>query len=112
MKPGNEKGHGVLKAYRGPKLRVWKIQVEGPHVSNWPPRGHQLLYGNLQVGELNRDMLAERIRAFARSAFRRPMNADELEPIQSLVAAKLDDGMNPLASLQLGCDIQTFRRAA
>ncbi|MGB2501776.1 MAG: DUF1587 domain-containing protein, partial [Mariniblastus sp.] len=35
MKPGLEKGHGVLKAYRGPKLRIWEIEVEGPKVTHW-----------------------------------------------------------------------------
>ena len=31
MKAGTEKGHGVLKAYKGPRLRIWEIDVEGPH---------------------------------------------------------------------------------
>ena len=27
LQPGNERSYGVLKAYRGPKLRIWEIQV-------------------------------------------------------------------------------------
>ena len=27
MKAGIEKAHGVLKAYQGPRLRIWEIQV-------------------------------------------------------------------------------------
>ena len=50
MKGSVEKGNGVLKAYRGPRLRVWEIQVEArmwmpgrPQVTerctaNWPER--------------------------------------------------------------------------
>ncbi len=102
MKSGMEKAHGVLKAYRGPKLRVWEIQVEGPHVASWPPAGHRALYGDLQLEDLNRQTIKQRVTAFAEAAFRRPPQANELEPIQSLVTAKLDAGMKPLPALQLG----------
>ena len=27
-----ERAHGVLKAYQGPRLRIWEIGVEGPHL--------------------------------------------------------------------------------
>ena len=102
MTPGTEKAHGVLKAYRGPKLRIWEIQLEGPHVESWPPYGHRVLYGDLQLDDLNRRTVAERIEAFAKSAFRRPPKANELQPIQSLVAAKLAEGVEPQIALQLG----------
>ena len=102
MKSGMEKAHGVLKAYRGPKLRVWEIQVVGPHVASWPPAGHRTLYGDLRLVDLNRKTIRERIDAFAEAAFRRPPKANELEPIQSLVTAKLDAGLKPLPALQLG----------
>lgn len=102
MKPGLEKAHGVLKSYRGQKLRIWEIQVEGPQVTSWPPAGHQKLYGDLKSDELNRDTVSQRIRTFAETAFRRPITTDELEPIQSLVASKIDMGMSPLAAAQLG----------
>ena len=36
MKNGTEKSHGLLKVYRGPKLRIWEIELEGPHVDHWP----------------------------------------------------------------------------
>ena len=47
--PGLAKFHGILKAYRGPRLRIWEIQVEGPYVTEWPSRGHKLLYGDLRM---------------------------------------------------------------
>ena len=99
---GLERWHGVLKAYRGPKLRVWEIQVEGPHVEQWPPAGHDTLYGDLMPGDLNPETINERLSAFARSAFRRPPTEGELKPIRALVAAKLDAGLKPLDALQLG----------
>ena len=49
MKGSIEKGHGVLKAYKGPRLRVWEIGIEGPHFETWPTAGHRALYGNLKL---------------------------------------------------------------
>ncbi|MDG1073053.1 MAG: DUF1592 domain-containing protein [Akkermansiaceae bacterium] len=102
LKPGNERGHGILRAYQGPKLRVWEIQVEGPHLPSWPPPGHQLLYGKLKPADLNREIIHERLSLFAQHAFRRTPNKGELQPILSLVSAKLDAGVTPLKALQLG----------
>jgi len=103
MKPGYEKAHGVLKAYQGPRLRIWEIQVEGPHVDTWPTAGHRAVYGNLTSDQLNAKTIAQRLDAFAEQAFRRAPMAGELEPIQQLVASKLKEGVKPLQALQLGC---------
>ncbi|PHR90437.1 MAG: hypothetical protein COA78_35335 [Blastopirellula sp.] len=103
MKGSTEKGHGVLKAYQGPRLRIWEIEVEGPHVEIWPTTGHRALYGNLTPDELNATTINQRLEAFAGQAFRRLPVDGELEPIQQLVASKLNEGMEPLHALQLGC---------
>ncbi len=103
MKGGTEKAHGVLKAYQGPRLRIWEIGLEGPHVDTWPTAGHRALYGNLTPGELNVRTIAQRLAVFAEKAYRRPPLEGELEPIQRLVASKLDEGVEPLDALQLGC---------
>ena len=102
MKPGNERSYGVLKAYRGPKLRIWEIQIRGPFVKEWPPRGHDLMYGSLKPNDLNREKIRERLRIFASKAFRRPLRQGELSPIESMVNRKLDEGIEPLQALQLG----------
>ena len=33
-------------------FRVWEIQVDGPHVEEWPPKGHDTLYGELRSAEI------------------------------------------------------------
>lgn len=103
MKGSTEKGHGVLKAYLGPRLRIWEIQLEGPHFDQWPTAGHSALYGNLKPNELDEAKINQRLDAFAEQAFRRPPVEGELEPIKRLVANKLSEGVSPLDSLQLGC---------
>lgn len=102
MKGGTAKSHGLLKVYRGPKLRIWEIQVDGPHVEEWPPEGHQKLYGDLQPDELNLETMTQRLRAFAQNAYRRPLEDGELAPIEKMVSTKLQEGMQPLEALQLG----------
>ncbi|MEO0445976.1 MAG: DUF1592 domain-containing protein [Verrucomicrobiota bacterium] len=97
-----DQAHGILKAHRGPKLRVWEVQVEGPQFEEWPPPGHQTLYGTLQESDLNRETISERLRAFAESAFRRPPFEGELDPIERLVLGKLEEGLPNLEALQLG----------
>lgn len=92
----------MLKAYRGPKLRIWEMQVKGPQLDRWPTRGHTLLYGNLAPDQISRANIQERLRVFAEAAFRRPLRSGELAPIEKLVTAKLDAGMKPMAALQLG----------
>jgi len=101
-KNGHAKSHGVMKAYRGPKLRVWEIQISGPFVKEWPLSGHQLMYGSLKPEDLNRDNMRERLRIFAAKAFRRTLRPGELSPIESMVYRKLRKGLKPLKALQLG----------
>jgi mono/diheme cytochrome c family protein len=103
MKDKLARANGVLKAYQGPRLRIWEIGVEGPHVDTWPTAGHRALYGNLTPDELNATTIAQRLEAFAEKAFRRPPVDGELEPIQRLIASKLNEGVEPLHALQLGC---------
>ena len=99
---GLNRWHGTLKAYRGPRLRVWEIQVEGPHLEEWPPRGHGTLYGELKPEDLGPREIEGQLIKFAKLAFRRPAVDGELEPILEMVRAKLEEGVSPLQSLQLG----------
>ena len=106
MKSAKEKGyerwHGTLRAYKGPVLRVWEIQVEGPHINEWPPVGHEVLYGKLTPQDLSAKTIEERMIQFAKLAFRRPPLEGELSPILNMIQSKLAEGLPPLESLQLG----------
>ncbi|MBG30339.1 MAG: hypothetical protein CMI31_10115 [Opitutae bacterium] len=101
-KGGLERWHGTLQAYKGPRLRVWEIQLEGPHVEEWPPKGHATLYGDLKAENLGPKNIENQLIKFAKLAFRRPPMGGELEPILGMVQARLGEGVSPLQSLQLG----------
>ena len=92
----------MLKAYRGPKLRIWEMHVKGPQLDQWPTPGHTVLYGKLASNQISRTNIPERLRIFAEAAFRRPLRPGELAPIEKLVTTKLDAGMKPADALQLG----------
>ena len=106
MKSAKEKGyerwHGTLRAYKGPVLRVWEIQVDGPHIDEWPPLGHEALYDELTPQDLSAEIIEERLTQFAKLAFRRPPLEGELSPILGMIKAKLREGLSSLESLQLG----------
>jgi hypothetical protein len=92
----------MLKAYRGPKLRIWEMQVAGPQLDQWPTSGHTLLYGKLTEDQISRAKIPERLKVFAEAAYRRPLAQGELSPIGKLINTKLDAGMKPMEALQLG----------
>jgi len=102
VKKGKPSAADALKVYRGPKLRIWEMQVKGPQLDQWPTPGHAVLYGQLAVNQISRANIPERLRVFAEAAFRRPLRPGELAPIEKLVTAKLSTGMQPLDALQLG----------
>lgn len=98
-----KRANGVLRAYKGPRLRVWEIQTEGPHFDAWPTAGHRVLYGDVSPEDLNATKISERLTAFAERAFRRPPVVGELTPIRNLVKTRLREGVPPVQALQLGC---------
>ena len=74
----------------------------GPHIEEWPPRGHGTLYGELKPENLGPREIENQLIKFAKLAFRRPPVDGELEPILEMVRTKLEEGLSPLQSLQLG----------
>ena len=99
-----ERSHSLLQAYEGPRLRVWEINLEGPHMKTWPPDGHRVVYGDLSRNDLNAETIKSRLKVFAQKAFRRDPLEGELDPIQYLVTQKQREGMSAFDALQLGCE--------
>ncbi len=102
IKDNGTRSIAMLKAYRGPKLRIWEMQVEGPMLEQWPTPGHQVLYGELEPDQIDATTIRERLKVFAETAYRRPLRGGELAPIGKLIDDKLQSGMKPLDTLQLG----------
>ena len=82
--------------YDGPHIRVHAITVE-LLIESWPPRGHVFLYGESSEVEP-----AQLLLAFARRAFRSPVEPVEIEPYVTLVDRLLQSGTPRPAALRVG----------
>ena len=95
------------ESYEGPGLLVEWVEVEGPLHERWPPESHRQIFGDLpqapapvfnqrnRVEVVSSDPLTDArniLRAFARRAFRRTVNDDDLQPFMALVESRLAEG--------------------
>jgi hypothetical protein len=116
------KEHGPA-GYKGPGLAIQGVEIEGPIFSEWPGRGHRLLFGDLPVqmnaadgkrkfprtqsqGEIvseNSTADADRLlNGFVPAAFRRPVSAEKIAPYLQLA----------LDELKAGSDFESAMRTA
>lgn len=101
--------------YTNAGLAILKIEIEGPFLDEWPPRGHQLRFADLvqedtgnpkdrgkqyyrpKMAIKSADPAADLARVlppFVSAAFRRPVTAAECEPYVALAKAELDAGVS------------------
>jgi hypothetical protein len=99
--------------YTGPGLVIQWVDVEGPILESWPPPGHKAIFGDLKQTRISPErfevvsqqpmMDAERIlRDFARRAFRRPVNDEDIRPFLTRVKSKLDQGYSFEQAMRVG----------
>jgi hypothetical protein len=88
-----EAEHWVGEYYKGPRIRVFKMEVEGPFIEQWPPASHAAIFGRNPAATGDAKTAIELVTDFARRAYRRPLNADEVLPIATLVQKRMAAGM-------------------
>lgn len=109
--------------YPGEGLALMSVELEGPLVTEWPPRGQKMLLGDAKLKEVAPDKPWMRgkagykpvftadsadpaadarklLPAFASAAFRRPVAAAEVEPYVKLFDAEFADGKDFLAAMR------------
>ncbi|MCB1086347.1 MAG: DUF1592 domain-containing protein [Verrucomicrobiae bacterium] len=57
----------------GPFVAIRQIEMEGPLIDEWPPKGHRLLLGERDASTLTDDEAAAALAEFAPKLFRRPV---------------------------------------
>jgi hypothetical protein len=105
---------GVI-GYKGPGLAIQHVEIEGPLVSDFPSRGHRLLFDGLDRGEILSRNPNDRLKSFyvpkfeiastdpaadvtdvltrvATRAFRRPVTREQLTPYLELFEAEMKQG--------------------
>jgi hypothetical protein len=109
--------------YRGEGLAVQHVEIEGPLIEQWPPRGRTLLLGDLKVRELPPEKPWMRGKAgfkpvfsaesaepaadarrllpgFLAQAFRRPITAGDVAPYLELFEAEYAQGQDFLVAMR------------
>lgn len=105
------------EAWEGAGLAVDWVEMEGPLNETWPPESHRRIFGEMRqdkspipnqsdrVEVTSEDPMAdaERIlRKFARRAFRRPVNDEDLRPYLDLVANRLAEPQSFEKAIRVG----------
>jgi hypothetical protein len=120
-------GHSPVKdgpaKYPGEGLAIQEVTLEGPIVTDWPPRGQKLLLGSARLRELppdkpwmkgkagyqpvyaadSPDPVADArklLPAFITAAFRRPATAADVEPYGKLFEAEFAETSDFLAAMR------------
>ncbi|MBE2284486.1 MAG: DUF1592 domain-containing protein [Prosthecobacter sp.] len=120
-------GHSPVKDgpanYPGEGLALLSVELAGPFIDAWPPRGQKMLLGDAKLRELMPDKPWMRGKAgykpvftadsadptadarkllppFAQAAFRRPVTASEVEPFVKLFDAEFAEGKDFLAAMR------------
>mgnify|MGYP000076393748 CR=1 FL=1 len=88
----------LVKNNQGPTLRIHHVEIEGPLIDQWPPRGHRLMFGTeeFRSEDINRHLLR-----FATQAFRRPVSSAEIGPYVGLARRYEAAGKTTVEAMQI-----------
>ena len=76
--------------YKGPRLRVYKVEMNGPYFKQWPPAPVAAVFGDNPPAKPDSEFIKKKLNSFASRAWRRPAKVNEMEPILSLINKTLD----------------------
>lgn len=82
-----------------PRVRLHRIELEGPLNEVWPPESHRAIFGDANYGSEQAEKV---LRRFADRAWRRPVEASEIEAPIKLVRAAEKRGRSAEAAIQEG----------
>jgi hypothetical protein len=90
----------MSEVFRGPMMRVWGMEIEGPSYESWPPASHRKIFGD--VTDASRVDVDHVVRAFASRAFRQPVEAPEVAHYVAYVRKRVEAGDSHTKALKLG----------
>ncbi len=96
----NAKQKPIGSVYRGPRLRIYELSIEGPLENQWPPESHRSLVGDtLDASEVD---IPAALTAFATRAFRRPVEQVEIAHYISFVYRMISEGETYASAIKSG----------
>ena len=96
----NKNNKLLSEVYHGPRVRLWGLEIEGPHFDQWPPARHRLIFGDeTNAAKINIDQLVLR---FASRAFRQPIQPVEVKHYADFIRERIETGDSPATAIKLG----------
>ena len=96
----NKNNKLLSDVYHGPRLRLWGLEIEGPHFEQWPPASHRLVFGTeTDAAKIDIDSVVER---FASRAFRQPVEPHDVRHYVNFIRTRVRAGDSPATALKLG----------
>lgn len=90
----------ISQFYVGPRVRVYEMKLEGPFTKDWPPLGHQNLFG--KVTDPAKVDIPSALTRFACKAFRRPVQQSEIKHYIEYVEDQIDSGVGHAEAIKFG----------
>ena len=86
--------------YRGPRIRLYEMMIEGPLDEEWPPANHRKLVGDtLQPQKVD---IPTAMLKLANRAYRRPVKKEEIAHIVEFVEESIEAGENHKNAIKSG----------
>ena len=121
----DEQGKGVynipVKEFKGPGLALQWAEIEGPLTTAWPPQGMKTLFGGIPIEKVSDEAMKKNpkiayeikpqdpkaqarqaLEQFAAKAFRRPLEAGEVDRYISLTTEAIDAGRPFVEAMRVG----------
>ena len=85
----------------GPFVAIRSMEMEGPILEQWPPRGHQRLLGRREADELKDEHVPTILAGLAPALFRRRVARDVIREYEEFYVAARNQGSTPLDAFRL-----------
>ncbi|MFN0080305.1 MAG: DUF1592 domain-containing protein [Prosthecobacter sp.] len=74
-----------------PAIAIKKIEMEGPMIEQWPPRGHQAMFGKQEIANIDEAAVPQLLRDFAPKLFRRPVESSVVDEFVAFYQERLKE---------------------
>jgi mono/diheme cytochrome c family protein len=99
---GSKPNPDALDKAKLPQLYLDWIELEGPLYEQWPPKSHKTLFFKSDATPRDLAYAREMFEQFMPRAWRRPIKAEEVEPVVALVKQELDAGLKYEEAIRAG----------
>jgi hypothetical protein len=91
----------AIKYGKLPQIHIHEIEIEGPLYDSWPTESHRAILGDdcaqiLEAGFITEEQIRRNLTDFVGRAYRRPAEAEDIDRILQIIAARQKEGRSSL----------------